>query len=273
MSPENTPPADSTSLQIGGLGLALEFNDHRLQALFERRYADFIPAGVIHLRASVEIETITGRINLQDMPLDFQEGSLVCNLPDCRLRIDAGQRRAELYLRCAQPLVQLEYFLRLVYALLAYEQDGLLLHASGIVRRGLALAFFGYSGSGKSTIARFSDQNAVLNDDLLLLLPQGGKWVAHATPFWNPGIQHKVVGSAPLAGLLRLVQDSQVYLERLHEPLAVAELFACLPVVSADPDRSAGLLQRCQAILGAVPAYRLHFLPDDTFWKVIDAEF
>lgn len=259
-------------LKIGGLALELKISDGESRTQVERRYSDFITHVEPDLSAIVTIETATTKLSLQDLPIIFRDGVLAYDYPDCHLHIDLEGQRAELRLSCSQPLWQLEYFIRLVYALLAYEAGGLLLHASGLVRQGAAYGFFGYSGSGKSTVVRFSAGCNVLSDDLLILLPDATGWRAHATPFWNADAHPPVAPSAPLAGLMRLVQDQHVFLERLDDPLAMAELLASSPVVSADPGRSAGLLQRCRDIVRSVPVCRLHFLPDGSFWQVITAE-
>jgi len=154
--------------------------------------------------------------------------------------------------------------------LLAFEAGGALFHAAAILHSGRAYAYFGHSGSGKSTVARLSAPDVVLNDDLVLLMPGEGAWQAHATPFWNQFHGQNPAPPAPLAGLFRLVQDRQVLLERMETAHAAAEMIASLPVVSADRARGVQLIQRCQAILERVPAYRLHFLPDASFWSLVE---
>jgi hypothetical protein len=73
-----------------------------------------------------------------------------------------------------------------------------------------------------------------------------------------------------VAGLLRLVQDRQVYLEAIGGGEALAELLAGIPMIPADPARSAEIVRRCACLLASTPVYRLHFLPDASFWDVID---
>ena len=67
---------------------------------------------------------------------------------------------------------EVEYFLRVIYALLVFQAGGLLFHAAGIVRDGQCYLFFGHSGSGKTTVARLSSTDLVLNDDLVVLIPR-----------------------------------------------------------------------------------------------------
>jgi hypothetical protein len=137
--------------------------------------------------------------------------------------------------------------------------------------------FFGHSGSGKTTVARVSRDDIVLNDDLLLLIPGNSgenrkiRWIANATPFWNPTQVSPSNHSGPVVGLYRLVQDIEVYLEPMGAGQALAELISNIPVIPDDPSRIEILLNRVNEFLESVPAYRLHFLPDDSFWNVIPA--
>jgi len=161
------------------------------------------------------------------------------------------------------------------YALLVFEVGGLMFHTAGIVRKGKAHLFFGHSGSGKTTVSRVSDTDTILNDDLLILLPQPGKdpanfkWMAYSTPFWNPTQVQPTRESAPVVGIYRLVQDRDVFLEPMGSGQALAEMISNIPVIPDDPARGTELLNRGTTFLKEVPAYRLHFLPDNSFWDVI----
>ncbi len=53
-----------------------------------------------------------------------------------------------------------ENYLRVIYAWRCLEQGALLVHASGVIRRGRGFVFFGPSGSGKTTSARLSPGGA-----------------------------------------------------------------------------------------------------------------
>ena len=66
-------------------------------------------------------------------------------------------------------------------------------------------------------------------------------------------------------------QDRRVFLDPLGIASGIAEMLACLPVVNADPQRSEQLIQRCQAVLAQTPCYRLHFLPEPSFWSLVFA--
>ena len=148
-----------------------------------------------------------------------------------------------------------------------------MLHAAAVKHDGRAYIFFGHSGSGKTTIARLSPDDVVLNDDLILLMPDTSagenKWRVFGTPFWNPTQVKPTPQNAPLASMFRLVQDKNVFLEEINPGEAVAELLSNTPVIPADPLRSPPLLTRLHKIIKAATVSKLHFLPDDSFWRVV----
>lgn len=161
------------------------------------------------------------------------------------------------------------YFLRVALAVQAFARGGMLFHTAGIVHRNLGYAFFGVSGSGKTTAAHFSAPDAVLNDDLVLLWPSADGWQMYATPF---GKRRGAVRVAPLRALLRLIKAPDVALVSLSPGRALGELVANTPVLSADALWLPQVLARWETLLSVIQVYALHFRRDATFWEVIDAE-
>jgi hypothetical protein len=155
--------------------------------------------------------------------------------------------------------------------LLPLEGRGCMLHASGVALGGQAAGFFGVSGSGKSTIARLAP-SAVLTDESLALLRDGGRWVAHTTPFWgdyDPGPSS--VESAPLAGLFHLVKAQRDRVTRLTWQEAVRGLSQSLMYQIRDPAYEAALFRQACALASEVPCYRLEFRPTAEVWDSVSA--
>jgi hypothetical protein len=261
---------DTCTLAIADLPLTLH-GDAALIAALVKRYAAFLLTD----RAAPFVAHIThvghdSRAS-DDRPLIFCADGAHFTDPAYTGHIDLAQQRAALTLNSAAPVEDADYFIRALYALRLFEAGGLLFHAAGLVRRERGYLFFGQSGSGKTTVARLSRDAIVLNDDLVALLPLAGQWYIHATPFSNP-TQHAPTGprSAIVSGVYRLIQDRTVYVEDLPPALAVAEIVASSPIVCADPARTLDLLARARQLIARVPVRRLHFLPDDAFWEVVE---
>ena len=164
-----------------------------------------------------------------------------------------------------------ENFLRVLTATFVLERGGLLVHGAGIVRDGRAFVFFGPSGSGKTTITDLSPGDTILSDDLTLILPAARGYCAAGIPF---GMAHHRVpqtsAAFPIASVNRLVQSTDVYVERIAGGRALAELGGSLPFVMQEPGQAAQALETARRVLDVVPAHRLHFRRDGDFWKVIE---
>lgn len=272
MRHDNSPAAawPSFGLSIAGIGVSVVCNDESLLMQLSRLYREFALEGDEQFKVRIELRGREGVGAFLEVDTSFRDSIMEFKSPVYEGFVDTHNAYGQLSLSSSRPQDEVEYFLRVVYALLVFNAGGLLFHAAGIVRRERAFLFFGHSGSGKTTISRLSRDNVVLNDDLVVLLPQGEGWRAYATPFWNPTQIRPTSNSAPVAGLFRLVQDKDVFLEAMGKGQAIAEMIASVPVIPEDRSRGVELLARCGSLLEEVPSYRLHFLPDDSFWTVVD---
>jgi hypothetical protein len=197
-------------------------------------------------------------------------GTCVLKYPGFEGFISTDEAYAELSLHPDARAADIGYFLRVALTCQAFARDGLIFHTAAILHHGRGYAFFGTSGSGKTTAARLSAPDPVLNDDLVVLWPGDAGWTMVATPF---GKRRSDVRRAPLSALLRLVQSPQVSLDRLPPGRALAELVANSPVISGDPEWLPTLMERWEAVLREVPVYALQFRREASFWEAIDAEF
>lgn len=256
------------SLSIAGLCIHLSSNDADLMEKVRHRYRFYSGEGKILNRVNIHlVNDYSG--NIEEQITIIEKGLSVIHRT-YQGSIDFNKNTSEFQASSIQPLADLEYFLRLVYAVLGYRAGGFLLHSAGVVRAGVASLFIGPSGSGKTTVANLSSDDSVLNDDLIMVLPEPPRWMAFSTPFWNHGKgknAHPI--SATLESIYRLVKDRDNRVEPVTKGEAMAELIACIPVLPGAHIFSAGLFQRCSKLLDDVPFYRLHFLPDSSLWDVI----
>jgi len=278
--PSSAQQMDGFALSIGSFTLRIQSSHHRLVEVLKLRYAEFPPHGTPFLSARIELLGTERRSSLLDTRTDFKDGILQFSAPGYRGFINEKTREANLQLSSAQPVEDIDYFLRVMLALAIHQAGGILMHTAGIVRNGAAYLFFGHSGSGKTTVSQATaaiqpsgsqvqDTFTILNDDLVLLLPQGENWTAFGTPFWNPTQIKPANLNAPVTALYLLIQDTRVFTQKLPPGKATASLFANVPVIPQDAARSLYLLELLARLQKNVPVYELHFLPDDSFWNVI----
>ncbi|GAG18796.1 unnamed protein product, partial [marine sediment metagenome] len=187
--------------------------------------------------------------------------------------IDRPRREGGVILHKPWALVALSAFLRGVSAKIVFAESGLILHAAGIARADKAYIFFGPSESGKTTVAGISGEDSVLSDELVAVRYREGSFRAYGLPDWDEE-KEKGLGMGEdfeIKGLFKLVKDKEVYLKRLSSAQSVAEIIN--PPRAGEKDFSLEkFVDVCYDLVKAVPCYELHFLPDDSFWRIIEKD-
>jgi len=145
------------------------------------------------------------------------------------------------------------------------DKGGALLHAAGIGINSRGCIFPGRSGAGKSTLSRLflnRDTAEMLSDDRIIIRKTDGKFRAFGTPW---------------AGDANIAENKSVILERLffirHAEAnravkltpkeAVERLMPVTSIPWYDEKASLQMLSFCEDLVLHIPAYDLHFRPDN----------
>lgn len=263
----------SECIQIGQFEIHVQSEDQLLVSKIETMYQEFLCSSSSYKAPDLIVNIkFTQLIESEDL-VSYQKDRLVVKLMNLEIQLDFEARSAAILVSGEKPERQVDTALRYMIAFLAARVGGFLFHGAGIIHEGHGYIFFGPSGSGKTTVSRLSVNDKLMNDDLLLILPDHGRWWVYSTPFTNPGQAKPEQSRCPLKAMFRLVQDKQVNLERISSAIAVGEVIANIPVVTTDQSILQDLVPVSQQILAHVPVFRLHFLPDPSFWIQIDEFF
>jgi len=202
-----------------------------------------------------------------------QRDSCLLDMPGIRGIIDINSLQGTARLGRRGLRLNIEFFLKALFAYMAFSHGGLLLHCSGVLSGREAYLFTGEGGSGKSTVVSLLPHRLALNDDMVVLRPDGRGWRAYGTPFWNVETTRRCGQTADgrVAGIYRLAQDQQVYLEPMANAVAISELIANCPVVNTDPVALPALMNRCRELAETVKLQRLHFRKSADFWPLLHA--
>jgi hypothetical protein len=159
----------------------------------------------------------------------------------------------------------LEYPLdELVFTNLLAERNGVELHGCGVADGDEGLLFVGFSGAGKSTIARLWSRvpgATVLSDDRIILRPCEGGVLMHGTP-WHGDEALVAKGPVPLSRIFVLHHGRACAVRSLARPAAAAALFArCFAPFHSE--RAIGsTLATLEQTTRVVPCVDLWFSPD-----------
>lgn len=267
------PNYDQYNLAIAGLAVQLHIYQPEVAAIAEKRYRWFFDQDTEPcMVCDIHLDSRNNNRASSDLSVKFTADGLRIDSPEVNGEINLHTGHAVMRCLTTQCESVIDYFLRMVFALLIYEAGGLMLHGAGIIRSGKALVFFGHSGSGKTTVSQLSGEENVLNDDLLMLMPGDKGWRVAATPFWNPTQVRPTARQANLGGIFRLVQDKRVFLRPARSAEALAELISAVPILNADSQRMPVILERLAQLHAGYPMQFLHFLPDDSFWQVVEPQ-
>ncbi len=238
--------------RIAVAGLVVEFSgDSDAAAIIDRRYTAFFPelqgiAADHEVHAKVELA-------LYATPEDPWAGGEVVDIeskgdeillrgPGLQATIKQDASAATLRAPCNQGSI--DGILRYLLSQLLLQRGGLLVHASAVLHNGRAWVFAGASGSGKSTLAKLLP-GPCLGDEAIALLPSGGCFKAHATPYW-----HASPRSAEIAALVFHKQGTTNELCPISPSRAVAKLVSCTgPLL---PHSMALAMERAETIVMAL---------------------
>jgi hypothetical protein len=270
------------TIEIGGLRFRIRSQTPATWPSTDRRYANyFVPD------AQDPHETITFRV-IEDRPRPpGAEAETVVTFNDGHLKLEHGPSIADwdrernssvVYQqldsfdpRYPYPEACLDSLVRVILSFKLLARDGFLIHASGLARNGNGYLFAGESGAGKSTVALASAQTStILSDDLVLayLTQTGGEiW---GTPFFGTVSEPGPNVSAPLKGIYFLRKAPANELVRLTDGEALPRLLKTLMYFGDDRETAQCVLDLALAVCRRVPMYDLHFLPDCSFWGLLD---
>ena len=222
------------------------------------------------------------RVFLDDTLTIHDESSVGLTFSDGQIRIiedylvgsvDLKTNEGELRINPIWFVPSLATFVRNLFTLiLVLKDNGIALHALGVLRNGEAYVFFGPSGSGKTTVAHLSPEYVILSDDIVFTKPLGRSYAVFPTPCWGDMQRgDRENRGYPLKGMFKLAKDREVYLKPYGLTQGIFELFT-VPHIPQNSLPFEDLLGRYQRLLREVPCFEMHFTKDGRFWKAIEGE-
>ncbi len=170
----------------------------------------------------------------------------------------------------------IENFLRILLAHHVLDRGGVMLHSAGILHGGRTFLFCGRSDAGKTTLACKASQAGarVLSDDINLVIPESGRFMAHKVPFtgefgrWSEN--RSGCGFFPIGALALLEKAPNLFTIPACAAEAVAWLLTGCPFVNDDSKELQVLLDVLIKLVADTPIVRLGVGRDDSFGAVMN---
>jgi len=144
------------------------------------------------------------------------------------------------------------------------QNNGFLLHASGVVWEGRGICFAGLSGTGKSTLLDlFKDEVAgdcLLNDDRLALRSNGNKWRVFGTPWYGESRVSSSAG-AVLSVIFFIRHSKHNYIRKLSASEICPQLMVLTLLPLWDEEAASRVLSTFEDLISNIPIFELGFLP------------
>lgn len=160
--------------------------------------------------------------------------------------------------------------IRVILAARALERGGLFVHSAGVERAGKGYLFVGESGAGKSTLAKASAASTRILSDDLTFVDGSAEPALQGTPFFGDLGISGVNQSTPLTAIYFLHKAAENEIKAISTREAVGRMIPQVGLFAPEANDWQRALDRIHEICSVVPTAELHFLPDDSFWDLID---
>ena len=152
---------------------------------------------------------------------------------------------------------------QILMVLLLSRTKGVIFHACGIDDDGSGYLFLGYSGDGKSTMAKlwFENRATILNDDRMVIREKGGEFWMYGTP-WHGDFKEWSSQGIPIEKMFFLHRGKGNAAVPKGGADAVSMILARSFPPLWDEAGMAYTVDFCHRMVSKVPCYQLSFSPD-----------
>lgn len=258
-------------IEVGKTPILIELNDLGVFNSIRDFYRPFETKKGPLYRIKVDIKNgLTRSLNLRDISLSYSDNIYKIESQEFKGFLDFKKNSGRITVHSLWPKETLINALKNICIFSIINRGGIVLHASGVVKKNKAYIFSGPSGSGKSTIARLSTTCSLLSEESIGIKPINRTFRAFAVPYKGDGeFPRRLNHYFEIAGLFRLVKDESNYVKVIPKPQALADFFI-LPYGFKNLITFSDYLNRYYRLIEKVSCFELHFLPHSSFWRSID---
>jgi hypothetical protein len=264
-------PFMETTIEIGAMPILVRTDNAEFLEILERRYGGFLNAAAEPLfEFNVEIVPHGKIADDQELSVDFKGGRWILERGDFYAEWQPSARTG--MIRQAANPYGIDAAMRILHSLLLAKRNGLLLHASSVVRNGKAFLFAGVSGAGKTTMARLAPADTTLLTDEVSYVRREGAgegYRAFGTPFAGDLAEPGENISAPVEAVYLLAKGEKNKIEPVADREAIRALLGCVMFFAKEAELGERVFDSACDLVRRVAVHRLTFVPDARVWELI----
>lgn len=163
---------------------------------------------------------------------------------------------------------------RLIFTHIITRQNGILLHASSIIKDKSGYIFIGEEGAGKSTVRRLFSDLISLGDDIAIIRKVNNKFFLFGSPFYQKTNKSYPSIKIPIAGIYRLIKSDQNLLQLLKFPQNIKEIMSqsFISNFGLIEEEKRLLVQNIYHLSLTTNCFRLFFRKDKSFFKLLKSK-
>ena len=159
---------------------------------------------------------------------------------------------------------------RTLFSIAVVKKGGFLLHASAVADENSSYVFCGPSESGKTTIARLSQEKDVLTDETTAIISKDNRYYAYATPFFGELGKVTKNRGAPIKAVFFIHKGKDFSHKRITRVEAMGYFFNNIILRGRNLDLTKKLLDNTYNLASSVPCYDLDFKPETGLWRYVN---
>lgn len=277
--PQECIGEETIQITIADFAISINGLSAKLKEKINERYEGFVGIPAQNLfTAKVGVgkdcfipPTEEGMLNIQEKDIDFKTYIISTDFSGF-----AEMEGRNGFILLARPedvkfsVYAIENYLMRVFNILAIESGGFFIHACGVVKDNKAYLFYGPSGSGKSAVASLSPDLGVLSDDMILIIPKEGDYLASSTPFWGSMSRAlRTKGIFSIKGCFHLVKSTETELKKIENIKAMTTLFSSSLFGAFNSKRSSKLFDNIKEFVKKKEVNELALPLKPVFWDLI----
>ncbi len=186
-------------IEIGGIPIALTFNNAAFFKYFHQRYDNFFAAKLPRYNIFVEeLPQIENKSDKLETSIEKNIIKFYTNFYKGYYDLARSTIKARVFLHP----ITFDNFLRTIMGMIALLEDSILIHGLGFIENQMSFIVTGSWLDVRQQLADLIDKKSLLSDSLVLVKNSGEKFIAYSTPF-NSDLKNKTYNiNAPVLALL-----------------------------------------------------------------------